>query len=103
MAQLSTLGHMRIFQFIPKDEVRFWRIFRCLIVPVGLFSSFICLVGAIATLAGENIATVNDKPLGRVAGTLLCLAFIPLFTFVFTTGITCFEYVERRIKRLFRK
>ena len=80
---------------VPKTETRFWRIFRCLLVPVGAVSLFLCIVMAIVTGIGESAPVIDGREVRGVAGALICLAAFPFITSFGAFGFTVALYFDR--------
>ena len=84
-----------MFRFVPDKEKRFRFLFLYLLFPWGIACVFICGVGAIATVFGENIPVINDRPVPRVIGAVICLAAFPFFTILFAFVSGCSVYFNR--------
>ncbi len=92
-----------MLHFILKDETRFWRIFRRLLIPVGIFAFLTCAMGAILTLTANNTVKWNDQPVPRGWGTLVCIAAFPIFTFVWAILLTPFAFLSQRARGFLRR
>jgi hypothetical protein len=92
-----------MFQFIPKGERRFWRIFRCLLMPISLFSTLLSTGAAIASACGEKAVFVNGQVIlgwrGALVAYLFLLWMIPGFTFIAASAV----YWDRRISPSLRE
>lgn len=86
-----------MFQIVPKQETRFWRLFRHLLIPLAVFSGLICLVTAVVTACGEQALFWDDRPVTGLCGVLLSLACFPVFTLIMTLTAAWVLYLDRRI------
>lgn len=85
---------------VPKSETRFWGIFRCLLLPVGLISLLLCIVLAVVTAMGANTPVINGHEVPGLSGALICLAAFPFITLLGASGFAAALYFERmKVKR----
>jgi len=87
-----------MIHFILKDETRFWRIFRRLMIPVGIFAFLTCGMGAILTLTGANTVKLNDQPVPQGWGALVCIAAFPVFALVWTILLAPFAFAYQQVR-----
>ena len=80
---------------VPKSETRFWGIFRCLLLPAGLISLFVCIVMAIVTALGESAPVIDGREVRGLAGVLICLAAFPFIMLFGAFGFTVALYFDR--------
>ena len=80
---------------VPKTETRFWGIFRCLLLPAGVISLFLCIVMAILTALGENAPVIDGREVRGLAGVLPCLAAFPFVMFFGAFSFAVALYFDR--------
>src|SRR5215471_10021452 len=92
-----------MFQIIPPQETRFWRIFRRLLVPNTVFSGLICLVCAIAAACGEKAVFWDNRPVLGWQGVLLSIAYFPLVLLILTVAGSVALFMDRRVLPALRR
>jgi hypothetical protein len=84
-----------MIQFVPKTETRFWRLFRCLLVPIGIGTFLISLVCGIAAAGGESAVFYDGRPVTGFAGFMLSFGYWPFEILAFTTIAAWLLFMER--------
>jgi hypothetical protein len=90
---------MRMFQFVPKTETRFWRLFRCLLLPVGIITFVGSLVCGVAAASGESAVFYGGQPVTGFAGLILSFGYWPFEIVGFSLLVAVILFVDRSFKR----
>lgn len=88
-----------MFQFVPKTETRFWKLFQCMLIPVGIGTFVISLVCGIAAACGESTVYYNGQPVTGFTGFILTFVYWPFEIFAFSLIATVVLYIDRSFKR----
>ena len=86
-----------MFQIVPKQETRYWRLFRHLLVPHAVVCSLICVVAAVVAACGESAVFWENRPVTGWRGVLVSLALFPVITLMLTLIGAWVLYLDRRI------
>src|SRR6516162_7604234 len=86
-----------MFQIIPPNEKRFWRLFRHFLIPNAFFAGLICLVCAVCAACGEKAVYWDNRPVLGWAGALLSFAYFPAVLLILTLAASVTFFMDRRV------
>jgi hypothetical protein len=86
-----------MFQIIPPNEKRFWKLFRHFLIPNAVFAGLICLVGAVAAACGGDAIFWDNRPVVGLEGVIVSIAYFPVVLLILTLAASWALFMDRQV------